>query len=89
MHVTVRVCFLISMAALLVACSPTGPTPAGAESAASKGGADGGASPTLEARRERGEYLVNAVGCHDCHTPLQMGPNGPEPDLSRMLSGHP
>jgi mono/diheme cytochrome c family protein len=38
---------------------------------------------------QRGEYLVSVAGCHDCHTPLKMGPNGPEPDMSRMLSGHP
>src|SRR5215831_2345188 len=37
----------------------------------------------------RGEYLVNLGGCHHCHTPLKMGPKGPEPDMSRMLSGHP
>ncbi len=37
----------------------------------------------------RGRYLVTAGGCNDCHTPLKMGPNGPAPDLSRMLSGHP
>jgi mono/diheme cytochrome c family protein len=38
---------------------------------------------------ERGAYLVNGGGCGDCHTPLKMGASGPEPDLSRMLSGHP
>ena len=38
---------------------------------------------------ERGRYLVTTSGCHDCHTPLKMGENGPEPDMSRMLSGHP
>ena len=38
---------------------------------------------------ERGKYLVNAMGCNDCHTPAKMGPNGPEPDMNRMLSGHP
>jgi hypothetical protein len=38
---------------------------------------------------ERGKYLVNAMGCHDCHTPWKMGPNGPGPDMSRPLSGHP
>jgi mono/diheme cytochrome c family protein len=37
----------------------------------------------------RGKYLVTIAGCNDCHTPLKMGPNGPEPDTSRMLSGHP
>ena len=38
---------------------------------------------------ERGRYLVTIMGCNDCHTPLKMGVNGPEPDMSRMLSGHP
>jgi mono/diheme cytochrome c family protein len=38
---------------------------------------------------ELGEYLVNTSGCHDCHTPFTMGPNGPEPDMTRALSGHP
>ena len=37
----------------------------------------------------RGQYLVTIGGCNDCHTPLTMGPKGPEPDMSRMLSGHP
>jgi mono/diheme cytochrome c family protein len=37
----------------------------------------------------RGKYLVTIAGCNDCHTPLKMGPNGPEPDMARMLSGHP
>ena len=29
------------------------------------------------------------MSCNDCHTPVKMGPAGPEPDLSRLLSGHP
>jgi hypothetical protein len=37
----------------------------------------------------RGKYLVNAMGCDDCHTPLKMGANGPEPDMTLRLSGHP
>jgi hypothetical protein len=37
----------------------------------------------------RGRYLVTVIACNDCHTPLKMGPNGPEPDMARMLSGHP
>ena len=37
----------------------------------------------------RGAYLVKVMGCNDCHTPLKMGPNGPEPDMTRALSGHP
>jgi len=42
-----------------------------------------------QARVERGRYLVTIGGCNDCHTPLKLGPNGPEPDMDRMLSGHP
>lgn len=38
---------------------------------------------------ERGKYLVTISGCNDCHTPWKMGEKGPEPDMSRMLSGHP
>jgi mono/diheme cytochrome c family protein len=37
----------------------------------------------------RGRYLVTAMGCNDCHTPWQMTSDGPAPDMSRMLSGHP
>jgi hypothetical protein len=37
----------------------------------------------------RGKYIVTTSGCNDCHTPWVMGPKGPEPDMSRMLSGHP
>lgn len=37
----------------------------------------------------RGEYLVKFGSCNDCHTPWTLGPNGPEPDMTRMLSGHP
>jgi mono/diheme cytochrome c family protein len=37
----------------------------------------------------RGEYLVNYGGCNDCHTPKTMTPQGPAPDRSRLLSGHP
>ena len=41
------------------------------------------------AKLARGKYLVTVAGCNDCHTPWKMGANGPEPDMSRMLSGHP
>lgn len=37
----------------------------------------------------RGKYLVTIAGCNDCHTPWKLGPNGPAPDMTRMLSGHP
>ncbi|MEZ5012950.1 MAG: c-type cytochrome [Chitinophagales bacterium] len=38
---------------------------------------------------ERGAYLVATSGCNDCHTPKMMTAQGPAPDMSRMLSGHP
>ncbi|WP_051378047.1 c-type cytochrome [Derxia gummosa] len=44
---------------------------------------------TLRRLVARGGYLVRGAACADCHTPLRMGPNGPEPDLARGLSGHP
>ena len=42
-----------------------------------------------DARLARGKYLVETGGCGDCHTPWKMGKNGPEPDATRLLSGHP
>ena len=47
------------------------------------------ADEAARARVKRGEYLVTIGGCHDCHTPFKIGPKGPEPDMSRALSGHP
>jgi mono/diheme cytochrome c family protein len=47
------------------------------------------AAPDPAAAVARGNYLVTAGACHDCHTPLKMGPNGPERDQERLLSGHP
>ena len=49
----------------------------------------GRAEAAGEARIRRGERLVKIGGCNDCHTPWKVGSQGPEPDLSRMLSGHP
>ena len=46
-------------------------------------------SQSKPAQVQRGEYLVTIGSCHDCHTPLANGPNGPEPDMKRALSGHP
>ena len=42
-----------------------------------------------DARVQRGAYLVRIMGCNDCHTPWKNGPNGPEPDMTRALTGHP
>ena len=52
--------------------------------------APGAATPANgEADLARGKYMVTVSGCNDCHTPFKMGAAGPEPDMSRMLSGHP
>ncbi|HET9155690.1 MAG TPA: hypothetical protein VFN91_03420, partial [Myxococcaceae bacterium] len=45
--------------------------------------------PGLSPLERRGEHLVVIGGCHDCHTPKKLGPEGPVPDMTRMLSGHP
>ena len=37
----------------------------------------------------RGGYLAVIGGCDDCHTPKLMTPQGPVPDTTRRLSGHP
>ena len=49
------------------------------------------ADPDLQNKEliARGAYLVTVMMCNDCHTPLKMGPKGPEPDTARLLSGHP
>ena len=44
---------------------------------------------TKEEQIERGKYLVLYGGCSDCHSPKVLTPNGPMPDESRLLSGHP
>jgi len=71
---------LSSGAALLIAtaCAQTPPPPPPAAPAA----------PAMS-QVDRGKYIVSTAGCHDCHTPWKMGPNGPEPDMDRALSGHP
>lgn len=53
------------------------------------GGEKAAAPAVASVSVERGEYLVKISGCNDCHTPWAMGPNGPAPDMTRMLSGHP
>lgn len=38
---------------------------------------------------KRGEYLVNTIGCDDCHSPKRMGSHGPEIIPELRLSGYP
>jgi len=44
---------------------------------------------TQSSQIKRGEYLVKFGDCSACHTPLKFGEHGPEPDMSKFLSGHP
>lgn len=53
--------------------------------------ADAGQEELAELQKdkvERGEYLVNTIGCADCHSPKSMGESGPEIIEELHLSGH-
>ncbi len=45
--------------------------------------------PSQEQLVQRGQYLVTIMGCNDCHSPKQMGPQGPVVIPEKMLSGFP
>jgi hypothetical protein len=66
----------LAIAAIATSCSRPAPPPSAAASPA----------PTPV---ERGRYLVSILGCHDCHSPKVYTDQGPAPDQSRLLSGHP
>lgn len=84
---------LFFIAALIVGCNAfqNNPENKPSESASVAGSAVG--TNRLERSQDsliqRGKYLVTIMGCNDCHTPKKMGPNGPELDEARLLSGHP
>ncbi|HET9887135.1 MAG TPA: c-type cytochrome [bacterium] len=81
-----RVSIVVGILTLgVVGCAPRDP---GAQEAAAGGDAAVAGVPAANAL-ERGKYLVAAGACNECHTPFTMGPQGPMPDMSRMLSGHP
>jgi len=46
-------------------------------------------TPKPEEIVEKGKYLIEIMGCNDCHSPKKMGPNGPEVIPELMLSGYP
>jgi mono/diheme cytochrome c family protein len=73
----------LAVAAVAVGAFALGARPAVAPAEAAA------ASPAASAQVARGEYLSKIMGCNDCHTPFHMTPRGPEPDMPRMLSGHP
>lgn len=45
--------------------------------------------PTQEQFIQRGEYLVKIMGCNDCHSPKEIGPQGPVVNTEVLLSGYP
>lgn len=53
------------------------------------GPAEPAAAPSKADAIARGKYLVAFGSCNDCHTPWKLGPKGPEPDMTRELTGHP
>ena len=65
---------------------PTGAVEA-AEPAAPPATATKPVRPTTE--QARGQYLMSTSACMDCHTPWKLGDKGPEPDTTRLYSGHP
>ncbi|MBK9275470.1 MAG: c-type cytochrome [Flavobacteriales bacterium] len=71
----------VALVALVAACSNPAPAPEPAPAAPTE--------PPEAELVERGKYLVEIMGCHDCHSPKLMGPQGPYPDPDRLLSGHP
>lgn len=52
-------------------------------------GLAGTGASAAEAATDRGAYLVQTMGCGDCHSPMVRGPNGMVHDVARGLSGHP
>lgn len=77
-RVAVTTASLLLVAALAGCGQPAGSAPA---------------APTPEAAAaaqiERGHMLIVGGGCHDCHSPKTMTPQGPEANMALMLSGHP
>ena len=91
-----RVLEIFGMAAVVVALTACRKeaAPVASQPGASPGGtatqmASAPAAPAPADPVGGGRYLVTVMGCNDCHTPFKMGKNGPEPDMTRMLSGHP
>jgi cytochrome c553 len=68
--------------ALLAACNQPAPPPAPAAAPPAQAAA-------AESPAERGKYFVTLGGCDDCHSPKVFKETGPEPDMTRRLSGHP
>ena len=78
-----RVALLSAALPLALAISACNQPPAGQPAPAAP------AVAPAQSKVDRGRMLVIGGGCNDCHTTKKMGPKGPEPDMSKMLSGHP
>ena len=93
LRVVITSAALVAAGFFAVACrkeeaAAPAPAPESAPAAAAEApaGAPAAASADLVGG---GRYLVTIMACNDCHTPFKMGKTGPEPDMTRMLSGHP
>lgn len=75
--------FIVSVLLLIAACNSR------EEHSTPTGMAEDAGIISSEEMIARGAYLVTVGGCHDCHSPKVMTAMGPEPDTSRLLSGHP
>lgn len=73
-------CFLILIQFQCARKSPSQQEDAGSPKARYNG---------FESQVKWGEHLVLIGGCNDCHTPKMMTDQGPVPDMSLELSGHP
>ncbi len=85
---TIAVCLIASVSAIVIACNQS-PSPVTSPTVQA---ADAALIPNyggFESQVKWGEHLVQICACNDCHTPKKMGPQGPEPDMDLMLSGHP
>ena len=88
-QLTITACLLISSISILVAC-----TQKTSDESSSSGNSDSAVAAKMQyggykSQVKWGEHLVQICACNDCHTPKTMGPQGPELDMSLMLSGHP
>jgi len=81
------ICLTVFILFLITRCNNSNKETAEA-TPASSGSASAG-NGGFESQVKWGEHLVKVGGCNDCHTPKKMGANGPENDVSLMLSGHP
>jgi mono/diheme cytochrome c family protein len=75
--------------AVLSACLPIAVAISGCNQPPATPATPAPAAAPAQTPAERGKVLVTVGGCHDCHSPKKIGPGGPEPDMSRALSGHP